>query len=59
LCELLVLDVFLGRGLLILIVGSNGFNNNKFCIDQDGVRSGCIIEGNGDDMVEVTIKSDC
>lgn len=41
-CELLVLDVLLHRGLLTLLVGSDGFNNDEFCIDQDGVRSGCI-----------------
>jgi hypothetical protein len=42
-CELLVLDVLLGRGLLILLVGSDSFNNDKLCIDQDRVRSGRII----------------
>jgi hypothetical protein len=42
-CELLVLDILLGRGLLILLVGSDSFNNDKLCIDQDRVRSGRII----------------
>jgi hypothetical protein len=43
-CELLVLDVLLGQGLLILLVGCDSFNNNKFCIDQTRVSSRHIIQ---------------